>query len=253
MITLALSTSACVAQANPAQTSPASPCQTSGKAADQTASKIANPCQAPASDTKKPSATEQFPFPGEPAKSQSRQSQTQPDGSPGAGAPDSPSPSTSPSSAAAQHPFPSQPPPRLPGDDSSSSSSSGANPDDATPDAPTTQDTPTPVPGEEGSSVHSRRRLPKVQHVQSDDERVDEDLRVAKFYMRDENLPGAYLRAKDAVHVQPDYSDTHFTLAEVAEKMKKKEEAVAEYKAYLKLDPSGDKAKAAQRALEDLQ
>ena len=34
--------------------------------------------------------------------------------------------------------------------------------------------------------------------------------------------------------------------------MKKKEEAVAEYQLYLKLDPDGEKAKAAQRALDEL-
>jgi Tfp pilus assembly protein PilF len=70
--------------------------------------------------------------------------------------------------------------------------------------------------------------------------------------MNAENLPGAYLRAKDAVRVQPDYSATHFALAQVAQKMKKKGEAISEYQAYLKLDPSGDKAKEAQRALEAL-
>ena len=70
--------------------------------------------------------------------------------------------------------------------------------------------------------------------------------------MNDDNLPGAYLRAQDAVKTQPDYSATHFALAQIAEKMKKKDEAIAEYRAYLKLDPDGDKAKAAQRALEQL-
>lgn len=231
----------CLAQTNPAQNSPTAPCATSGKTNNQSIPQTAKPCHPPTPDGKKPSATEQFPFPGESPAPQPPQAE-----SPKAAAPDSPSPSISPSSAAAQHPFPTQPAPRLPGDDSNSSSSS-ASADDATPD------TPTPAPGEEGSSVHRRRRLPKVQHVQSDDERVDEDLRVAKFYLHDENLSGAYLRAKDAVKIQPDYSDTHFTLAQVAEKMKKKDEAIAEYQAYLKLDPSGDKAKAAQRALEVLQ
>ncbi len=101
--------------------------------------------------------------------------------------------------------------------------------------------------------MHRRRRLPKVQHVQSDDERVDEDLKVAKFYMNDDNLPGAYLRAQDAVKIQPDYSATHFALAEIARKMKKREEAIAEYHAYLKLDPDGEQAKAAQTALKNLQ
>jgi Tfp pilus assembly protein PilF len=102
----------------------------------------------------------------------------------------------------------------------------------------------------EGTSVH--RKLPKVKRVQTDDERVDEDLYVAKFYMRDENYQGAYLRAKDAATIQPDYSATHFALAEIAQKMKKKDEAIAEYQTYLKLDPEGEKAKAAKQALADL-
>jgi Tfp pilus assembly protein PilF len=89
--------------------------------------------------------------------------------------------------------------------------------------------------------------------VQTDDERVDEDISVAKFYMGDENFAGAYLRAKDAVKIQPDYSLAHFTLAQAAQKMKKKDEAIAEFKTYLKLDPNGEKTKEAQRALAALQ
>jgi Tfp pilus assembly protein PilF len=71
--------------------------------------------------------------------------------------------------------------------------------------------------------------------------------------MNDENYQGAYLRAKDAVQVQPDYSAAHFALAEIAQKMKKKDEAIAEYQAYLKLDPDGEKSKSAKKALADLQ
>ena len=56
---------------------------------------------------------------------------------------------------------------------------------------------------------------------------------------------GAYLRAKDAVKTQPDYSAAHFALAEIAQKMKKKDEAIAEFQTYLKLDPDGEKAKEA--------
>ena len=213
----------------PSQNPPSQPpCAASGSSSGQNAAKPAKPC-APTPDAQTPSAAEKFPFPGEkPAP---------------AAAPDSPAPSTAPSSAASQHPFPTEPPPKLPGDDSSSSSSS--NPDDPS----ASPDTPTPAPGEEGSSVH-RRRLPKVQHVQSDDERVDEDLKIARFYLNDDNLPGAYLRAKDAVKTQPDYSATHFALAQIAQKMKKKDEAIAEYQVYLKLDPDGEKAKTARSALE---
>jgi Tfp pilus assembly protein PilF len=88
--------------------------------------------------------------------------------------------------------------------------------------------------------------------VQTDDERVDEDLTIARFYMGDGNLQGAYLRAKDAVKVQPDYSNAHFALAQVAQKLKKKDEAIAEFQTYLKLDPEGEKKREAHQALDQL-
>jgi tetratricopeptide (TPR) repeat protein len=204
------------AQTTPTQDPPAAPCP----APNQTPDQAAKPC--PPAAAKKPSAAEQFPFPGQPSKPTT----------PPANAPDSPTPSTTPSDAASQHPFPTQPAPKLPGDD-------------PTKDPATKGDPP------EGTSVH--RKLPKVKRVQTDDERVDEDLNVAKFYFRDENYQGAYLRAKDAINVQPDFSTPHFVLAQIAQKMKKKDEAIAEYQAYLKLDPEGEKAKEARRALAELQ
>ncbi|GGA56025.1 hypothetical protein GCM10011507_04140 [Edaphobacter acidisoli] len=70
--------------------------------------------------------------------------------------------------------------------------------------------------------------------------------------MDNDNLAGAYLRAKDAVKTEPDYSETHFVLAQVLTKMKKKDEAIAEYQAYLKMDPNGDRAKMVKTALADL-
>lgn len=235
MATLLLS-AASIAQTPATQTQnpPPAPCPPPNQMPDQTA----KPCPPPAPTTKKPSVAEQFPFPGEPAKPATP---TLP--------PNSPNPATTPSDAAAQHPFPTQPPPKLPGDDSSSSSSSSSGDD---PNVTPPGDNPTPGGDPpEGTSVH--RKLPKVKRVQSDDERVDEDLSVAKFYLNDENYQGAYLRAKDAVKIQPEYSATHFALAEIAQKMKKKDEAIAEYQTYLKLDPDGEKAKAAKKALADLQ
>jgi hypothetical protein len=249
-----LLSASCLAQTSPTQNPASPPCpppnQTTDKTPDKTsdqAAQTAKPCPPPAPAAKKPSSTaEQFPFPGEASKPKNPPDSPSPSTTP----PDSPSPTRStPSDAATQHPFPTQPPPKLPGDDSSSSSSSSG--DDPTPptDDPTAKGDPSNPP--EGTSVH--RKLPKVQRVQTDDERVDEDLYVAKFYMNDENYQGAYLRAKDAVSVQPDYSATHFALAEILQKMKKKDEAIAEYQTYLKLDPEGEKAKAAKKALAELQ
>nr|WP_246302094.1 tetratricopeptide repeat protein [Granulicella arctica] len=50
----------------------------------------------------------------------------------------------------------------------------------------------------------------------------------------------------------PNDAESHFRLAQAAEKLKKKDEAVAEYNAYLKLDPGGDWAQEAQRSLSEL-
>ncbi len=223
--TLLLS-AASFAQTAPPQNPPAAPCPASNPAPNQKQDQTTKPCT-PQTPAPAKSAAEDHPFPGDVKP-------TAP--------PDTPAPSTTPSDAASQHPFPTTPPAKPADPDSSSSSSSSDDPDTA-PQPPTSDDTIHPS---------SRRKLPKVKRVQTDDERVDEDIKVAKFYMNDENYQGAYLRAKDAVTVQPDYSLAHFTLAQVAQKMKKKDEAVAEYQLYLKLDPDGEKAKDANKALAEL-
>jgi Tfp pilus assembly protein PilF len=81
---------------------------------------------------------------------------------------------------------------------------------------------------------------------------VDEDLSVAHFYIQSGNLMGAYLRAQDAVKVQPDYALAHFSLGEAAMKLQKNAEAVKEFQTYLKLEPDGKQAKAAEKALDQL-
>ena len=128
-------------------------------------------------------------------------------------------------------------------DDASAGSSSNSpkNPDDDDEDKPKLAD--------KGSSG---RRALKVVKPQSDTARVDEDLSVAKFYGQSGNYMGAYLRAKDAVKTQPDYAEGHFALGEAAKRLKKKDEAVTEFEAYLKLSPDGSEAKAAEKALDEL-
>jgi Flp pilus assembly protein TadD len=96
------------------------------------------------------------------------------------------------------------------------------------------------------------KRNKKTVKPQTDSERVDEDLSVAKFYGQSGNFMGAYLRAKDAVKTQPDYAEAHFVLGEAARRLKKQDEAKAEFNEYLKLAPGGERAKAAEKALDEL-
>src|SRR6185312_4173808 len=203
-------TAFCWAQSPPATKPADAPCPAATTAADKSATDGAGPTAAKpcAQSDDHRSASDRFPFPGE---------ASQPD----APAANAPAPSAPKPSAASQHPFPGEPAAGADSGSGSSSSSSSSDDDGYDPNAP--------LPS-------TMRHPPKPRKVQTPDERVDEDLRVAQFYLDSGDLPGAYLRAKDAVRVEPDYSETHYMLGQVLQKMKKKDEAIAEYKAYLKMD-----------------
>ena len=207
-------------------------------------------------------AAEKFPFPGIGAASA-------PDAGPPliSGAPQTPDApgATSSSGPAAPKSFP------FPGDadksDASghagagSSSSSSSSDDDATPAdpnagagaaAPGLKDA-----GSSGSSPTPGRHIlhrvnPVGTKLETNDEREQEDLDVAHFYIDSGDLQGAYMRGKDAVKIAPDDPDAHFTLAGIALKLNKKDEAIAEYNAVLKLDPTDKQAKDARKALAKL-
>lgn len=176
---------------------------------------------------------------------------------------------------AAQFPFPGEDgkdgvsgtPNASAGADGSSSSSSSSSGDDgaaANPDAKTTDPdaktagTPDAAgltdKGSEGTpGRHLLHRVnPVGTKLQTADEREAEDLSVAKFYTDSGDLRGAYLRSQDAVKTEPDDPDAHFALAGAALKLNKRDEAIAEYKACLKLDPTDKEAREARKALAGL-
>lgn len=82
--------------------------------------------------------------------------------------------------------------------------------------------------------------------------RESEDLQVSRYYASVGNHVAAYMRAKDAVRVMPGDSAAHFTLAEAAAAMNKKDEAVAEYRTCLKIAPEGEYAEKSEKALSGL-
>lgn len=208
-------------------------------------------CAPPASAVPPPAAAEKFPFPGErtpddkPAAPASPKSFPFPDD---ADKPVAPSSSPVATPAAKSFPFPEDADKAVPSSSSSSSSSSGS------PDAePATDPDDAPALADKGSTgttrAQRRRHLPKVEDL---DEREAKDLEVAHYYTTTGNFVGAYTRAKDAVATIPDDPLAHFALAEGARNLKKMDEAIAEYKLCLELDPEGEKAKAARRALAEL-
>lgn len=221
---------------------------------------------APGGGSSTPSAADRFPFPGSSSAGSS--------GAPGpsiGGAPEVPQPPTtgmqpsaSPADTYKKFPFPggdatpvapsSAPISAAPegGSSSSSSSNDAGDPADALPgDTPDLKDA-----GSEGTQSRPgghilHRAAPKVK-TQTADEREAEDLDVAKFYLDSGDLKGAYLRTQDAVQTAPDDPEAHFALAELAAKLGRKEEAIAEYNACLKLDPTDKQKKESSKAIARL-
>jgi hypothetical protein len=213
-----------------------------------------DPCGTTPAAGAKPSATEKFPFPGEPAAAD-------PSAPSLSGIPAAPETPEAPTAPAAKKDFP------FPGDatpdaasspsagwSSSSSSSSGDAPQ-YDPAAGTT-DPPLADKGSEGGPTPGRHILHRVNPVgtklQSTDERESEDLDIAHFYMQSGDIKGAYLRSQDAVKTDPADPGAHYMLAETARKLNKRDEAIAEYSACLKLDPTEKQAKDARKALAAL-
>lgn len=227
----------------------------------------AAPCGSKPADSR--TTTDKFPFPGESSAS------PQPGGSTPSltGVPQATDPPQGPLNpgvpANKKFPFPGEAggaakPGVTPGAGSSSSSSSSSsadgdsNPADAA-SAPDTSGSPElKDKGSEGQQTLPGRHIlhrvnPPGTKLQSPEERATEDLSVARFYLDSGNLPAAYSRSQDAVKLLPDDPEAHFTLAEAAAKLNKRDEAIAQYQQCLKLDPIDKQAKAAKKALARLQ
>lgn len=213
-------------------------------------------CAKPEDTQQHPKSTaEKFPFPGENSSGQ----QTPP-------APDATTPQSTrerfpfPTDQSQQAPSPQDEPQQPstssqpdfshpPADDASSSSSSSSQEEPA----PTTQSDDAPIKAAPLPNYGTRRSKAEQQtRLRNEENRVPDDLKVAKFYTNDGNYAGAYLRYKDAVEHDPEQSEAHFGWAESAEKLGKLDEARQHYAEYLRLEPDGDHTRAAQRALEHL-
>ena len=223
------------------------------------------PCGTAPATPVKPNATERFPFPGAANGKGASSTSPAPDATPPniSGVPQAPETGAASSQAPAgrkDFPFPgdaNKPGASAPPDGGSSSSSSS---DDGSPVDPGANPDATPGlkdKGSEGTQAQPGRHLlhrvnPVGTKLQTPDEREAEDLDIAHFYTETGDLQGAYLRSQDAVKLAPDDPDAHFVLAEIALKLNKREEAIAEYNACLKLDPDEKEARASRKALARL-
>ena len=84
------------------------------------------------------------------------------------------------------------------------------------------------------------------------EKRESTDVEVSRYYFSTGDFKAAYLRAKDAVSIYADDEAAHLALAQSAERLGKRDEAVTEYNAFLKLDPDGPKSKMVRKELAQL-
>ena len=197
-----------------------------------------NPCAAAPADVRPAEAVNPFPFPGETTGEvpDIPGSHAQPE------PPSKPSGKGTGTEAGNQttdgFPFPGEPVESGTGS-SSSTSSSATDSGEAAPNALKDE-------GSTGSTRFARKHLAKIEDP---DTRVSKDLEVARYYVSTGNFQAAYRRAKDAVSTIPDDPAAHLALAQTAQRLNKKEEAIAEYKVYIKLEPDGNKVPSARKAL----
>ena len=136
--------------------------------------------------------------------------------------------------------------------DGASSSSSSQMPDAGDDDAPpTTSAGDTPVKATSLKDLGSHADVTGAR-AKLEANRVPDDLKVGHFYLEQGNPQGAYLRFKDAAEHDPDNPEARYGLAEAANKLKKRDEAIANYQLCLALDPGGDHDKAVRAALKGL-
>lgn len=85
------------------------------------------------------------------------------------------------------------------------------------------------------------------------DKEYADDMDVGDFYFQKKNYAGAVLRFKDALERKPNDPPATFRLAQSLEALHQADEARDDYSAYLKLEPEGQFAGEAKKALDRLQ
>jgi hypothetical protein len=195
-------------------------------------------------DTKKKSTAEANPFPE--AQSQAAANQDQPQTDNSAPSAPAPQPAAPGDKSADQNPFPAsqaktagggQKPATAPGADASKSgddySSSQSGLKDL--DLPSTKPNQPGDPGDFANATLAKK-----------------DTQVGMFYLHTGDYQGAYDRFVEAARADPGNADAVFGLAESAQRLNHRCEAVRTYLLYLTAVPDGSHAKDARKAVKDL-
>lgn len=218
------------------------------------------PAKAPGQPQKKPSEAEQNPFPETQSEAAARQAQQQNDQS--APSAPAPQPAEAPSrdgrnpSEADHNPFPETQSEKAAGQDQQQT------PTAQKPGAPQPSSSSGPSSGQDDSSS----KLPGfVPPPDLDTSKADEgdgttadpalarkDTQVGRFYLQSGDYKGAYDRFAEAVRIDPGNADAVFGLADAAQRLNRRDEAIQNYRLYLAALPDGPHAKEVRKALKEM-
>lgn len=107
---------------------------------------------------------------------------------------------------------------------------------------------PAPELGEGNLGTH--RKLDTFTRDQTPGGRVEDDLNVADFYMKNGNYRGGYMRYQDALEFDPQNDTALYGIAEALCKENLTSEAMAHFKSYVTNNPQGKYARKAEKMLD---
>ena len=94
---------------------------------------------------------------------------------------------------------------------------------------------------------------PPPSNLPENQQAANKAMEVGEFYYAQKNYRAAESRFREALEYTPDNPRARFKLAQVLEKLGKADEARQNYEAYLQINPNGEFATAARKALSQTQ
>lgn len=109
-----------------------------------------------------------------------------------------------------------------------------------------------PPPGYEGIVDEDEDLLPETEYAFNPIQ-AKKDLKVGNYYAKKGNHRAAAGRYVEATRWNPQYGEAYFKLGRAREKLEQTPEALAAYRAFLKIEPNGKQSREARRRLGELE
>lgn len=98
-------------------------------------------------------------------------------------------------------------------------------------------------------NLGSHEKMDSFTRDQTQDGRIEDDLKVADLYMKNGNYRGALLRYQDAIQYDPQNDAALYGIADALCKENKTSEAMADFESYAKNNPQGEYALKAEKMI----